>query len=76
MLDHFYRHELYNQKYASIGIPRVPISDLPYYQRLRPYQKKYVQMELKKKFSVKQCQNFYELWELVAKFIACAYSKR
>ena len=37
LIDHFYRHELYNDKYISIGIDPVPFTKLPFYQRLRPY---------------------------------------
>jgi hypothetical protein len=73
-MDEFFRHEFYNLKYVSIGIPAVPLSDLPLFQRLRPIQKKQVRELIYKKMEKKAEVQWYELWTRVAQFFAAAYS--
>jgi hypothetical protein len=73
-MDEFFRHEFYNLKYVSIGIPAVPIADLPLFRRLRPIQKKKVRELIYKKMEKKAEVQWYELWTRVAQFFASAYS--
>jgi hypothetical protein len=74
IMDEFFRHEFYNLKYVSIGIPAVPIADLPLFQRLRPIQKKQVRELIYRKMQKKAEVQWYELWTRVAQFFAAAYS--
>lgn len=67
-IEYLYSHELYNQKYQSIGIPPHPISKIPFYARMRPYKKRQVMIELNKRFTEKKTEQWYELWVRVAQF--------
>jgi hypothetical protein len=74
IMDEFFRHEFHNLKYVSLGIPAVPLSKLPLFQRLRPIQKKQVRELIYKKMKKKAEVEWYELWTRVAQFFAAAYS--
>lgn len=76
LLNDFYWHEVYNQRYQSICLPPVPLERLPAYLQLRPYQKQQVKQHITNKFKYLQTNTTKELILKLAQFMACAYSKK
>jgi hypothetical protein len=69
-MDHFESHELYNETHNSTPIPDAPLTKLPVFQRLRPYQKKQVRTELARRSKSRRPASPHSLLKTVAKFLA------
>ena len=76
VMNYFESHQLYNEKWAFLGITMVPLSSVSLYHKLRPYQRKQVLLELNRRNTLRQHADAWELINNVSDFIGCAFSSK